>query len=254
MSEEDSEGQIEKHDSKKSSTPANPLKLYIIASLIALIYGACVFLSSVIAYFPTGWAPSFSAHSIFRMDLMLIMLYILASFILLPVSIIGLLINTVVGKDPVKKRRIFTILSSILIFYGEVFVIFLCGRKVEHVVFQNAFERAASQGQVLIDAIEHYKLDNNSYPPTLAELVPDYLPKIPPTGLAGYPDYDYMLPDDERLWEDERYIITQYQLYISTPIGGPNWDCFVYRPEGDYPEYIYGGSTELFGDWAYVHE
>lgn len=32
------------------------------------------------------------------------------------------------------------------------------------------------------------------------------------------------------------------------------WDSFFYWPTEDYPEHVYGGSTELIGKWAYVHE
>lgn len=46
----------------------------------------------------------------------------------------------------------------------------------------------------------------------------------------------------------------KYGLFIDTPSGGLNWDVFVYWPEGNYPDYFYGGSSELIGTWAYVHE
>ena len=32
------------------------------------------------------------------------------------------------------------------------------------------------------------------------------------------------------------------------------FDCFVYWPERNYPEHMYGGWVERMGDWAYVHE
>lgn len=35
---------------------------------------------------------------------------------------------------------------------------------------------------------------------------------------------------------------------------GINFDVFVYWPEGNYPDSMYGGWVERIGHWAYMHE
>jgi hypothetical protein len=47
---------------------------------------------------------------------------------------------------------------------------------------------------------------------------------------------------------------TPWELRIDCSNGILNWDIFFYWPTKDYPKYIYGGNTELIGEWAYVHE
>ena len=56
------------------------------------------------------------------------------------------------------------------------------------------------------------------------------------TGLAGYPRFEYALPESD----DSSF--KSYQLYIETPSGGTTWDMFIYWPEGDYSPYFYGGT------------
>ncbi|MCH7863023.1 MAG: hypothetical protein IH998_15425 [Proteobacteria bacterium] len=45
-----------------------------------------------------------------------------------------------------------------------------------------------------------------------------------------------------------------FELRVATPVGWANWDVLVYRPSHTYPDEMYGGTVQRFGDWAYVHE
>lgn len=45
-----------------------------------------------------------------------------------------------------------------------------------------------------------------------------------------------------------------WELRIECSKGVLNWDVFFYWPTKDYPQNIYGGTTEQIGEWAYVHE
>lgn len=47
---------------------------------------------------------------------------------------------------------------------------------------------------------------------------------------------------------------TPWELRIPCTGGFMNWDVFLYWPTGKYPEHTHGGSTEIIGDWCYVHE
>lgn len=54
-----------------------------------------------------------------------------------------------------------------------------------------SFDALESRNPELIKAIEAYAHDKGTPPATLAQLVPDYLPAIPRTGIAVRPAYDY---------------------------------------------------------------
>jgi hypothetical protein len=47
---------------------------------------------------------------------------------------------------------------------------------------------------------------------------------------------------------------SEWELSVQCTSGGINFDVFFYWPTKKYPQYLYGGSTELIEDWAYVHE
>lgn len=99
----------------------------------------------------------------------------------------------------------------------------------------------------LIRAIESYHVKNGQYPQQLNALVPIFINKIPHTGAVGYPKFEYRLPTDRSLFKS-------YEVRVRTPVGGINWDVFVYWPEKNYPSRMYGGGVERIGEWAYVHE
>jgi type IV secretory pathway TrbD component len=80
--------------------------------------------------------------------------------------------------------------------------------------------RAAS----IISALEIYKRDHGRYPLVLDSLVPDYLPAIPRTGLAGYPRF-VLHADRER-----------FELLVPTPMG-PKFDMLAYRSTHDYSDF-----------------
>ena len=108
-------------------------------------------------------------------------------------------------------------------------------------------QKAANRAQPLINAIEQFEADKGRLPRTLPELVPQYLPRVPQTGMAAYPDYSYR-NDGPR----DGFFQT-YQLRVETGML-MKWDTFNYWPEGDYPPQMYGGRVERIGAWAYVHE
>ena len=108
-------------------------------------------------------------------------------------------------------------------------------------------QQAATRARPLISAIEKFRLEKKRAPYNLQELMPDYLSKIPQTGMVVYPRFDYST-------HNQRTKFQTYQLQVQTSAGFINWDTFNYWPEGDYPAKLYGGRVERIGAWAYVHE
>jgi hypothetical protein len=111
------------------------------------------------------------------------------------------------------------------------------------------FGRLAARSAPLVSAIRAYA-DANGHPPSaLGELVPEYLPRVPQTGIMAYPDYQYCVGS-----EAARYDTNPWVLVVHTPSGGINFDQFMYFPLQNYPTRGYGGSLVRIRDWAYVHE
>ena len=106
--------------------------------------------------------------------------------------------------------------------------------------------RVPGNAEPIIEALENFRRSNDRYPDSLGELVPTFISEIPQTGLAGYPDFQYDTANQDSLFRE-------FELWVDTskPM---NWDKFVYWPESGYPDFLYGGWTEKFGDWVYVHE
>ena len=108
----------------------------------------------------------------------------------------------------------------------------------------------SQRSQSLINAINAYERDHSAPPGSLDDLVPDYLPAVPSTGMMAYPEYQYYTDDEAK----EHYADNPWALSVFTPGGGINFDMMLYFPNQNYPDRGYGGGLERVGDWAYVHE
>ena len=112
-----------------------------------------------------------------------------------------------------------------------------------------AFTRAAMNGAPIVAALKSYRIDNGNYPDKLPQLVPEYVPSLPTTGLIGYPQFTY-----RNGYNDIVAVPDSYELRINCTSGGINFDRFIYWPSETYPKNIQGNGTELIGTWVYVHE
>ncbi len=140
------------------------------------------------------------------------------------------------------------VLTCSVLFIASTFVGFRLAFSYRRVAFLQLAERS----RPLIDAIKGYEVRHGRASADLSELVPEFLPTIPATGMAAYPEYKYWRrtdKDGETEWDGNPWI-----LYLHTPLAGPNFDMFLYFPLQNYPKTGYGGSLERLGDWAYVHE
>jgi hypothetical protein len=110
-----------------------------------------------------------------------------------------------------------------------------------------AYSLLGVRSAALLNAIEGYEQAKGVPPSALAELMPAFMPSIPGTGMAAYPDYEYArdagpCPDGNR-WH---LLVDAGELL--------QWDFFFYCPRKDYSALGWGGSNEVMGDWAYLHE
>ena len=169
-------------------------------------------------------------------------------FLLLPLVLLALLSIPIALLCGIFRRIRKPAMLVLLFSLSYVVTSVACVRLSDHVRMQ-AFHALAAQSTPLVEAITQFTEQKGHPPETLQNLVPKYLVKIPGTGMKAYPEYEYLVGEDARRYEDNPWI-----LKVSTPLGGINFDMFIYFPKGNYPEYAYGSQLERIGDWAYCHE
>ena len=199
--------------------------------LISLILNSFVILADYSAVSANG-----SDHMLWLC--MYLVIPLLGIFILIPASLIGLIFRF-------SRKACFVILLCCIVYYGGATI---CGRIAERIRMA-AFHELAERSDPLVQAIKNYEVQYEKPPARLADLVPEFLPRISGTGMGAYPGYKYMVGDEAQKFAEDAWCLVVY-----TPLGGLNWDMFIYFPNQNYPEQGYGGNLEKVRDWAYVHE
>lgn len=142
-----------------------------------------------------------------------------------------------------RQRSAFQVLISSLIFA----VVFIVSVNIGGRVRMNGFHALAQRSIPLVEAIKAYEQKHGNPPPTLNDIVPDFLPSIPETGMGSYPQYRYYVG------KKDRYHGNPWILEVFTPSALINFDVFVYAPKQNYDSWC-GDPFERVGDWAYLHE
>jgi hypothetical protein len=88
-----------------------------------------------------------------------------------------------------------------------------------------------ARAEPLISALNAYKSDYGHYPIRLSVLVPKYLKRIPSTGLAAYPEFEYSAADD------------RFSLKVTATMM-LRFDYLLYSSAGDYRAYGAPGRIE----------
>lgn len=199
------------------------------------------FAISAIAYFPfSQWVSTTRVGTqLFLWGQLIYGLALLAAVLTLPGSVIGALIPRI------RRQSLWVLILSVL-FVPCCITGIILGHKV-----RTAGMRAfAMRSQPLIAAIKKYEQDHSAPPSSLEDLIPDYMPILPSTGMMAYPEFRYHTGEEAK----KEYKGNSWALTVPTPSGGINWDMMLYFPNQDYPRLGYGGGLERIDDWAYVHE
>ena len=122
---------------------------------------------------------------------------------------------------------------------------FVAGLQIRRAGFVSLAERS----RPLIFAIHQFEAKYGKPPEKLEQITPEFLAKVPGTGMGAYPEYDYLVIDDRNSYEGNAWVVT-----VSASPGVMNWDQFMYFPKQNYPQSGYGGRIERIEEWAYVHE
>ena len=100
--------------------------------------------------------------------------------------------------------------------------------------------QATVKAKPLIKAINSYHKENDTFPSSLSQLVPQYIDKIPQTGMLGCREYEY-----SRLNEGKAYRLRIRMIYKLDTI-----DDFCYRSDQNYREEFHSDYYEKIIDWA----
>jgi len=111
-----------------------------------------------------------------------------------------------------------------------------------------AFRDLAQRSMPLAEAVKTFEEKEGRLPKSLEELVPRYLARVPGTGMAAYPEYDYLTGEEASFWLDNPWVIR----VRTHSLGG--FDQFLYFPMQNYPEEFEGNGFERMGAWGYMHE
>lgn len=120
-----------------------------------------------------------------------------------------------------------------------------------------AVREVAEQGAPLIDAIRRFETTRGTPPATLSELVPEYLPSIPTTGIRLAPEYEYRVGSDARC--DNPWMLSHsFPDMLPFPLSPISTDfgcTHYYLPRGNYLDKTCLGNTphtEVMFGWAVV--
>jgi len=135
-------------------------------------------------------------------------------------------------------------LNPIVVSMAISFIIYLTF-VTHHRIVDDRLATIPSKATPIVIALEKYREQEKSYPREIENLVPQYLEKLPATGIAGAPEFFY-----------EEYPSKKdfYELFVPIPEGLGGWDVFLYQPDENYDELKKSAYVEKFGDWAFVRD
>jgi hypothetical protein len=155
----------------------------------------------------------------------------------------ALLVATL-GRWIIRRRGGREFAASILFCVGVVVAIYP-GLFVGHGGKQLVARYLAERGDRVAAAIEHYMSDRKQPPRSLTDLVPDYLPAIPTTGSARYPEYTYRVGPDAPFGNAWSLEIEMFEFL--------KWDALYFCPKQNCLG-LSGGGTIPMGRWVFLDE
>lgn len=165
-----------------------------------------------------------------------LLLFRLSSYIIIVISIIGLIFS---------KTRVISII--VLPLFVINVLIFPVTVNIGFTIRMNAFHKLAKRSKPLIEAVKNYENKYGNPPENLEKLVPEFLERVPKTGMSAYPNYRYKT--DPKVCYNNPWVIT-----VFCPLPGINFDEFMYFPNQNYQNMTTSPFLERVDDWAYYHE
>lgn len=137
-------------------------------------------------------------------------------------------------KSQRKKARRLVLISLVYV------VVALCCMPISLKVRLRGFQDLADRSRPLVDAIRKFEEQNGYPPPQLENLVPDFLPDVPETGMGVSPQYRYETDssnDGNRV--AKTYHGNRWILFVPVPDWNTEWRGLLYYPDQNYDDYEY---------------
>jgi hypothetical protein len=113
-----------------------------------------------------------------------------------------------------------------------------------------ALESCAQRAEPLVAAIERFQRDRGAPPAALPELVPDYLPLLPGTGLPKAPQFVYERRPNRGTGDASATIPWELRVEWTAPV--LEIHVLYYRPHAPDRGTFRGRPARPIGDWFYV--
>jgi hypothetical protein len=137
----------------------------------------------------------------------------------------------------------FVIGSAALLIATWLFLLDLACTEIKLILLDDA----CSKSTCVINAIESYSTVHGHYPKHIDNLIPEFFPNKPSTGLIGYDHYVYkqmVTPSG----------MTDYELQIPCSTDILKFDRMIYRHSQNYTYNTEHNLITIRGSWAYVSE
>ncbi|MBM3190705.1 MAG: hypothetical protein FJZ90_18550 [Chloroflexi bacterium] len=221
---------------------------YVWAAVVGV---GCALLSNaliVIAWARTSWQPGLLSSGWGGF---------LAAALVLVLAALGLVVS-VVGLAVRRVRQIVSLVAvscAVTLAVGYGLMAAGVSREIGWSIRRSQFCRLADRSRPLVEAIERYAEEHGQPPPDLQALVPEFLDRVPQTGLWDCPEYGYQRLAGVRPVSDEEplHAGNPWILVLDLPMGR-DVDQFLYYPLQNYPERAAYGPLEPMCTWGYVHD
>ena len=220
------------------SLPQSPLKRAVFgALLISSVVGALHVFACWFSVAPHG--SDYLYNKISGMLVIYLFLVVLYNVVRITFAVVGRLFG--IGKVGWPQ------LAGGAIFCGVVFVITLIAFGVGETMRDAVFKAITVRGRPLVAAIKQFQAKNGALPGGLDELVPDFIPAIPDTGVGAYPKYEFIRKPDP-----VKYGGNPWVLFVNVSTDDLMQDLLIFFPDGNYPANRPGHGARRFGDWAKI--
>jgi hypothetical protein len=220
------------------SLPQTPVKRAVYGALIiSTIVGVLHVFACWFCVAPHG--SDFLYNKISGMLLIYLFLVVLYNVVRITFAVVGRLFGIgKVGWSP---------LAAGAIFCGIVFVITMIAFGVGETMRDAAFKAITVRGGPLIAAIKQFQAKNGALPGRLDELVPDFIPAIPDTGVGAYPKFEYLRKPDPAKYDGNPWV-----LYVNVSTDELMQDLLIFYPDQNYTPNRPGHLAGRFADWAKI--
>jgi hypothetical protein len=120
--------------------------------------------------------------------------------------------------------------------------LFFCQR-----IENSALESLITRSEPLVKAILQFESSNHKPPKALQQLVPQYIGRVPATGIKYWPSYEY------KIFTDKEFVKHRWELRIKCNTTDLSPSYLFYWPTQKYPDWLNERLVTKMRSWGHVH-